>query len=243
MSVILEEFQTIKTKDIDPNILKESLPHLMKIISLYNTDIEFEIEDLKTALDKIKTICDKHQQQLPDEVGDMVGSAFVRKAKQEVESQDRDLAIVSFREALGVFEKLLSAPTLRNNVKLYGSVNDKAANIHLQLYGLEGGKSHLKNAIDLFLVSLNVNIKKDYPLDYGTINGNLALAYHKLSVLEGRLEDLMTYSVRSIAAFDEAKSIYTIESHPLQYAGLCCIWIQPRCIILLGQRKELKTGS
>jgi hypothetical protein len=216
MSVILEEFQKIKKKDIDPNILNESLPHLIKIISLYNTDIEFEIEDLKTALEKIKKISDKHQQQLPDEVGNMVGSAFIRKGNLEVKKQNRDSAIVSFREALGVFDNLLTAPTLRNNVKLYGSVNDKSANIHLQLYGLEGERKHLRKAIHLFSVALSMNTKEDAPLDYGIIKSNIALAYHKLFLLE----NLLFNSIKSIVAFEEASKIYTLESYPLQYAGI-----------------------
>lgn len=58
--------------------------------------------------------------------------------------------------------------------KLYGIVNDKSAFVQLQLYNLEGGKDHLKKAIDLFLNSLAVFTFQDHPLDYGIIKSNIA---------------------------------------------------------------------
>jgi tetratricopeptide (TPR) repeat protein len=219
MSVILKEFADIKTKDIDPNILKDSLPHLMKIISLYNTDIEFEIGELKNALSEINKVSEKHQQEIPDEINDMAGSAFIRKAKTNVDKHDVPSAILSYREALQVFNELLSR--LNANNKLFGSVNDKTANTHLQLYGLEGGKDHLTKAIELFSFSLTIITLQLNPLDYATIKSNIALAYHKLSLLEIPFSTpRIMNSIKAVVAFEEASQIYTIDVYPLQYGGI-----------------------
>lgn len=107
LSKILEEIQNVKTKDIDPNVLNEALPHLTKIIRLYYTEVEFEVQDLKTAVDEIYRISANHQQQLPKEIVSMAGSALTRLGNLQMDRKDTELAIQTFKAATDVYDKLL----------------------------------------------------------------------------------------------------------------------------------------